>query len=150
MIESAKPINKINANKDVKSTVLKYPTCHPNDTSHKRLQMMFNKTCKEKFKEILNVDECMIAHHNHDNARRLITMRSLKKCEGMENSANYHADKTGIRAKDNGLEIARRSKETLHKDKITPSGIEITNSQLKISGMIMCRNAHNRKIIARQ
>ena len=57
VIESVKPSNKRNAHKNMKGTVLLHPTCHPKDVSRKILQMMFNETCKQKFKDVLNIDK---------------------------------------------------------------------------------------------
>ena len=81
-----KPSNKRNANKDMKVKVLLHPTCPPTDTSSKRLQMIFNETCKEKFKDMLNIDPCTIACHNPDNVRRLIIPSSLKEYEDIDNN----------------------------------------------------------------
>ena len=58
---------------------------------------MFNEARKEKFQDLLKMDKNMIAYHNQDNLRKLIMPNSLKQCEGIENSANYHADKAGIK-----------------------------------------------------
>ena len=107
--------------------------------------MIFNKTCKENFKDTLNTDKSMMSCHNIHDTRRLITPSSLKKYEGVENIANYHAEEAGTSTIDNVIGITRRTKETLHKEKITPRRIEITNSQLKNSGMIMHNDTHNRK-----
>ena len=38
----------------------------------------------------------MIACHNPDNIRKLITPSSLKQCEGTENISNYNADEAEI------------------------------------------------------
>ena len=43
VLESMKPRNKTNVNRDMERIVLLHPTCHPKDMSRKRLQMMFNK-----------------------------------------------------------------------------------------------------------
>ena len=133
----------------MKGTVLLHPTCHPKHVSRNRLQMTLNETCQEKFKDVLNADKCMIANHNPDNARRLIITSSLKECEGVENSANHHADEAGNRTMDKGINITRRTREILGKEKIKSRSIEITNSQLKSSGAITSKS-HNRKIIVRQ
>ena len=103
VLKSMKPSNEGNLNKDTKGTALLHLTHHPKDMSRKRLQKMSNEICKEKFEDRLNTDECMIACHNPDNMRRLTTLSSLKKCGGMENSANYHADEAGIDMMDNGM-----------------------------------------------
>ena len=134
----------------MKVVVLLHPTCHPKETSRKRLQMMFNEACNEKFKDMLNIDKCMIACHNPDNIRRLITPSSLKKCRGMENSAKNYACEARISTMDNEIGIVRRTKETFNKEKITPRRIEITHSQLQNSGTLMHHSACNRKIIFRQ
>ena len=78
VLENINPRNKTNENKHMKVIVLLHPTHHPKDVSRKILQMTFNKTCKENFKDILNVDQCIIACHNPDNVRRLMTSSSLK------------------------------------------------------------------------
>ena len=81
VIESMKLSGKKNANKDLKGIVLLHPTCYPKDASRKILQMMFNETRKEKFKHALIIDKFMIACHNPDNIRRLMTPSSLKNEE---------------------------------------------------------------------
>ena len=82
VIESVKPSNKRNTNKYMTGKALSHPTCHPKDAYRKRLQIMFNETCKEKFKYTLEIDKCMIACHNPDNIRILIiTQSSLKNVE---------------------------------------------------------------------
>ena len=85
----------------MKGTALLHPACHPKDASRKRSQMMFDEKCKEKFKNTLNIDKCMIECHNTDKERRLTMQSSLKECEGVENSTNCHADEAGISTMDN-------------------------------------------------
>ena len=125
----------------MKGIVLLHTTCSPKNASSKILQMIFNKISKERFRDTLNVDKHMIACHNPDNIRRLITRSSLKECEVKENSANYHADQDGTNPIDNETNIASRTKETLVKEKITTMRIEITNSKLQNSGIMMHHNA---------
>ena len=72
-------------------TTLLHPTCHPKDISRNKLQTMFNPTHKARFQDLLKIDTCMMAYQNPDNLRR----SSLKQCEGIENSANHHANKVG-------------------------------------------------------
>ena len=91
------------------------------------------------------MDKHIIACHNPDNERKLITRSSLKECEVKENSENYHADEAGINPIDNETGIARRNKETSIKEKITTIRIEITNIKLQNSGIMMHHNACNRK-----
>ena len=122
-----KPSDKKNMNRHMKGAALSHPTCHPKDTSRERSQMMFNETCKEKFKDALNVEKCVIACHNPDNLRRLTMPSSLKECEGVENSANFHADEAVIITMDKGTNMTIRTKETLDKEKTISRRIEITN-----------------------
>ena len=58
----------------------------------------------------------MIAHHDSYDTIRLITPSFLKQYEGMENSANYHADKAGISAMNKETDISRRTNEILDKE----------------------------------
>ena len=99
----------------MKGTALLHPACHPKDASRKRSQMMFDEKCKEKFKNTLNTDKCMIACHNPDDVRRLTMPRSLKKCGAWRIAKKCHADEAGISAMDNGIDISRRTKEILDK-----------------------------------
>ena len=122
--------NKTNVNRDVKGIVLLHLTRYLKDVSRKRLQMMFNKTYREKFKDVLNIDQCMIACHNPEKVRKLIMPISLKECEGAENSANYHAEEAEIRIIDKVTHITRRTKEIMCKENITSRTIDITNNKL--------------------
>ena len=70
-LEIIKPSNKRNTNKDVKGTMILHTTYHPKDMFLQNIATKFNETCKEKFKEILKTDKCLIAHHNIDNTRKL-------------------------------------------------------------------------------
>ena len=68
----------------------------------------------------------------------------------MENRTKYHADKAEISTMGNGIEISRRTKEILDKEKITSKRLAMTNSQLNNSGIMTHHSACNRKIIVRQ
>ena len=97
MLELIKPSNKKNKNKDMHGSILLYPECHPKDVSRNESQTMFKTTYKERFQDFLNTDECMIVYHNPDILRKLIIPSSLKQCEGIQNSANYHENKAGCK-----------------------------------------------------
>ena len=59
----------------------------------------------------------MITCHFPCNARRSITPISLKQYEGIENSANYHAEEPGISRMNIVINMQKITNETLDKER---------------------------------
>ena len=97
VLEAMKPRNKNRVIKDMNGITIWYPTFHPKDMSRNKLKLMFNEVCKYKFQDSLNMGKCMMACYNPEDLRKLITSSSIKQCKGIENSANYHADKASMK-----------------------------------------------------
>ena len=135
MLELIKPGNKKNNNKDMNGTMLLHPAHHPKDISRNKLQTMFNATCKARFQNLLKIDKKMIAYHNPNNLRNIIIPSSLKQREGINNSANCHANKAGIKMMAEDTDISKRANEIITNERITPQRIIITNNQLMSSGI---------------
>ena len=117
--------------------ILFHHACHPKNNAINKLQTMLNTVCKERFQDLLKIDKFMIAYHNPENLRKLITSSSLKQCEGIENSANYHASKAGPQMMTKDADVSKRANEIIENERITPQRIVITKNQLKSSGIKM-------------
>ena len=50
---------------------------------------------------------------NMDNLSKIIIPISLKQCEGRENSANYHVDKTGMKIFRKDIDVSKRANEII-------------------------------------
>ena len=77
--------------------MLSHQTCHLKDVSRNTLQEMCHKACNSRFKELLNIDKCIITCHNSCKLQRLVMLRSLKPCDGDDNKVSYNADNMTIK-----------------------------------------------------
>ena len=74
------------------------------------------------------MDEFMISYHDSEKLRKLIVPSSLKKCEGIDNSANYHANEVGKQMMAKETDTSKRANEIIENERMTPHIIRITNN----------------------
>ena len=121
--------------------ILLHPMKCPKDVSINRFQEMHYKACHSRFKDLLNIDKCVIACRNPDNLRRLVAFASLKPRDGNDNKVAFCADNMKMQMIEASTIMEEKTSNILKKEKPKVDRVIILSAQLRRSRGQMCNNA---------
>ena len=96
--------------------ILLYLTCYPKDLLHEILHNIFVSTCKYTFKDLLGMDNLMIACYMPNNLRKLVMLSNLKEYNGIMNQVSYYTKTKNLKNLNTSEDIKTYSEDEMQKE----------------------------------